>query len=193
MAPLMSMAILHRIFPGNYLTLLSNFLFRYKGKLPREPVMILNCHFSLVLLTIFTAASFGNEVTRNVDISCYANLHSGPLNSDPNQSVEERLKMLNDYCWNHEVFLVEKALNASLRGAIPFPGIMEYDRRSDAVRTQRYYKYAWLGLVLCGVVAWLPLLPWQVCLEFYMYTVRYSVPNYVFFGSTSTTQELWKN
>lgn len=117
--------------------------------------------YSVFQLVIMMALSCANQFVRDIDISCDANDASSSSSysssnwgsSSGGTSVSSNL---NDFCWNHETFLAEKALHPSMRGQVTYPGVSQYlDDRDTAIR-QRYYKLVWFILALCVVFSLIP-------------------------------------
>lgn len=114
------------------------------------------------LLIVLMCLSFANEFVRNVEISCSTNGFGGKAKTNGYTTNNDDEKELNDFCWNYETFLVVKALEPNMRSMVTYPGVSGYNRGTDELLRQRYYKYVWLILGKLTVITFLPYFFWKV-------------------------------
>ncbi|KAG4068298.1 hypothetical protein HA402_007818 [Bradysia odoriphaga] len=112
------------------------------------------------LLIVMMCLSFANQFVRNIELDCSTN---GVLKGTHGHGFDssDTDKGLNDFCWNHETFLVVKSLDPHMRRAVTYPGVSGYDRGKDEVLRQRYYKYVWVIFGQLCVIAFLPYFFWK--------------------------------
>lgn len=114
----------------------------------------LSSKYTPALLTVGICLSFANQLVRNLEIDCITN-------GDPGTGG---ISDLNDYCWNHDTFLVIKALEPEMQGDVSHPGISGYQRGRDRVVRQQYYKFVWMIFGKMAVFSFLPYFFWKVTL-----------------------------
>jgi hypothetical protein len=136
----------------------------------RESLIVFDVPFKLstkytpALLVVMMCLSFANQFVRNIEIDCSyggstgAQGRSGGYGGQSGGGDTE----LNDFCWNHDTFLVAKALKPDMRGYVTYPGVSGYDRGKDPVVRQRYYKQVWLILGKMAILAFLPYFLWKL-------------------------------
>lgn len=120
--------------------------------------------YTPALSIVMLCFSFANQFVRNIELDCSTNGFGGKVSTQKGYGTTEISNELNDFCWNHETFLVAKALEPSMRGIVTYPGVSGYYRGIDEVLPQRYYKYVWLIFCQIGVIAFLPYFFWKVSL-----------------------------
>lgn len=143
---------------------------RIKKFVTKDELVIFDLPFKMstkytpALLLIFMCLSFANQFVRNIELDCSTNgVMKGAQNGYGNGDTD---KGLNDFCWNHETFLVARALLPQMRGSVTYPGISRYDRDTDELIRQRYYKYVWLIFGQLMVIAFLPYFFWKVSVDY---------------------------
>ncbi|KAJ6639242.1 Innexin inx2 [Pseudolycoriella hygida] len=116
--------------------------------------------YTPALLTALMCLSFANQFVRNIELDCSTN---GVLKGTHGHGFDssDTDKGLNDFCWNHETFLVVKALDPRMRGIVTYPGVSGYDKDADELLRQRYYKYVWIIFGKLAVIAFAPYFFWK--------------------------------
>lgn len=125
----------------------------------------LSTKYTPALLVVMMCLAFANQFVRNIEIDCSyggstaAGGRGGSYSSGGGGGGDTEL---NDYCWNHDTFLVARALDAEMRGRVTYPGVSGYDRGKDAIIRQRYYKQVWLIIGKLAILAFLPYFLWKL-------------------------------
>lgn len=118
------------------------------------------------LLMVMMCLSFANQFVRNIEIDCAygssTSSSSSATRGGYNQQGTGGDTELNDFCWNHDTFLVAKALRPESRSYVTYPGVSGYDRGKDTLIRQRYYKQVWLILGKMCVLCFLPYFFWKL-------------------------------
>lgn len=125
-----------------------------------DPVFKITSKYTVAVLVIMICLSFANQFVRNVEIDCTSTQMLGGSSSSYGSSSSS--SDLNNFCWNHETFLVAKALQPSYRGVVTYPGVSGYNPDRDELIRQRYYKLVWMVLVMCTICAYFPFFLWKV-------------------------------
>lgn len=73
----------------------------------------------------------------------------------------------NDYCLNAGTFLVEKALQATARTTVQYPGITPYSKGKDEVEMQKYYKQINSIYGILIAIAGIPFVLWKVFVKMF--------------------------
>ncbi|OXA44981.1 Innexin inx2 [Folsomia candida] len=166
MPPLTTAAILTFI-PNNIWSPLKKFLTR-DGIITFDLAFKISTKYTPALLTVGICLSFANQFVRNLEIDCVTNVDDGGGGGGGGNRRGGGVSVggsvisdLNDYCWNHDTFLVVKALEPEMRGEVSYPGVSGYRKDRDAVIRQRYYKFVWMILAKMAVFSFLPYFFWK--------------------------------
>lgn len=150
---------------GTILTFIPTNVFRPLKKLLKPDKVVtsdgpflLSTKYTPALLVVMLCLSLANQFVRNVEIDCSA------VSAGQGMTGWHALggdNGLNDYCWNHDTFLVAKALEPEMQDEVAYPGVMRYKRGKDQLIKQSYYKQVWLILGKLAVLAFIPYFMWK--------------------------------
>ena len=63
--------------------------------------------------------------------------------------------ILDTYCWTHSTFSVSSAFKKQIGVEVPYPGV-DIMRKDTPVKTQKYYQWVFLCLMLQAILFYLP-------------------------------------
>ena len=124
--------------------------FLKKHKVKFDDIFLVATKYTAAFLAVMLIVSFSNQFVRDKEISCFAELPKETAKAWDNKGPYD------DYCWNHETFLVSKGLLPSMKGVVGYPGVINYDRYKDETITQRYYNVVWLMIIACMCISYSP-------------------------------------
>ncbi len=73
-----------------------------------------------------------------------------------NNDAGPKDKHFDDFCWNQYTFLVVKSIEPDIAKYVIAPGVSSYDRNSDDILIQRYYKHVWSIFLVAAFIAAAP-------------------------------------